>query len=100
MPLVCDQRTDANTMDHLKLDPALNAKLSRAASPAVGLEVSIRTVGQPDETQWQELQRHGVRGTAPLGRVYTASLSLKDVAELSDKSWVRLLSLAQRMQAL
>lgn len=87
-------------MDPHKLDPALSATLSRKPVPRDGFEVSIRTVGQPDEIQWQELRRHGVRGTAPLGRVYTGCLSATDVAELSDKPWVRLLSLAQQMRAL
>ena len=85
-------------MDYHKLDAALSATLADGRlSETPSLEVSVRTAHPPNESEWHEMQRLGVRGLGPAGRVFTARLSPRAVAELSDKTWVRLLTLAHQL---
>ena len=88
-------------MNYNKLDAPLSAVLSeppRSDEPT--LNVSVRTKEPPTVDQQQELERLGVYGVSGEGRIFSAQLSPEAVSELSEKSWIRLLSLAQEMRPL
>lgn len=88
-------------MNYQKLDAALSAVVSdRPHSDEPDLEVSVRVLAPPDEEQRKELERHGVYGVTPRGRVFSARLSPRAVSSLSEKPWVRLLELAQELKPL
>ncbi len=88
-------------MNYEKLDALLSAALSESPTfEEPTLSVSVRTQEPPNKDQQQELERLGVYGVSGEGRVFSARLSPKAVSELSEKSWIRLLSLAQVMRPL
>ena len=88
-------------MNYQKLDPSLSAVVSELShSEEPSLLVSVRTLTPPDPDQRRELERLGVYGVSARGRIFSAQLSLDAVSELSEKPWVRLLSLAQEMRPL
>ena len=88
-------------MDYGKVDAALACALSEAApgEPA-HLRVSLRTQGPPSPKEQDELKNLGVQGLAPGRSVFSGSFSPGDLAELSQKPYVRLISLAQPMRPL
>ena len=88
-------------MNYDKLDAPLSAWLSEhPVSDEPTLSVSVRTLEPPNEDQQRELERLGVYGVSGKGRIFSAQLSPQAVSELSEKSWIRLLSLAQEMRPL
>jgi len=88
-------------MNYQKLDPSLSAIVSELPqSEEPNLHVSVRTLAPPDPEQQRELERLGVYGVSSRGRIFSAQLSLEAVSKLSEKPWVRLLSLAQEMRPL
>jgi hypothetical protein len=88
-------------MNFQKLDAALAAALSeRRPAEQAELPVSVRTQAPPDAAQQKELEELGVYGASGKGRVFSAQLSPRAVAALSEKPWVRLLSLAQTLKPL
>ena len=87
-------------MNYNKMDARLSAVMSEDSSSLERtLNVSVRTLEPPDEDQQQELQSLGVYGVSGEGRVFSAQLSPHAVSELSDKSWIRLLSLAHELKS-
>jgi len=88
-------------MNYAKLDAALSAALSeQPVSDKPCLQVSVRTVAPPDADQQREMEQLGVRGVSPKGKIFSAELSPRAVSQLSEKPWVRLLSLARQMKPL
>lgn len=87
-------------MNYDKLDASLSAVLSDASTSDELLNVSIRTQEPPNEDQQREMERLGVYGVSGKSRIFSAQLSPQAVSELSEKSWIRLLSLSQRMRPL
>ena len=89
-------------MNYAKLDAALSSALSetRLSEDEPRLLVSVRTLAPPDPAQQQELERLGVQGISGEERVFSARLSVHDLSELSEKPWVRLVSLARVLRAL
>lgn len=88
-------------MNYKKLDAALSAALSEQPhSDEPSLVVSVRTLTPPDKAQQQEMEQLGVRGVSSRGKIFSAQLSPQAVSELSDKPWVRLLSLSTQLKPL
>jgi hypothetical protein len=89
-------------MNYSKLDAALSSALSeRQVDDETGqLIVSVRTEAPPDAAQRQELARLGVQGVGPADRVFSAKVSRRALAELSEMPWVRLVSLARPLEPL
>lgn len=88
-------------MNYQKLDPSLSAVVSELpTSEQTNLPVSVRTLAPPDPEQQRELESLGVYGVSPRGRIFSAKLSVDAVSKLSEKPWVRLLSLAQELRPL
>jgi hypothetical protein len=88
-------------MNYKKLDAALSAVVEvQPLSEEANLSVFIRTVEPPDAEQRSELESLGVYGASPRGRVFSAQLSPHAVSTLSEKPWVRLLTLAQDLKPL
>ena len=85
-------------MDYSKVDAALAAALSEpTGSP--GLAISVRTLGPLDPSQKAELRKLGAQGVEASRNIFSATVSPKAVAKLTDKPWVRRLSLARQLRA-
>lgn len=88
-------------MNALKLDPTLSQRLLEPAGLAEGpLEVTVRTRGPLAPDQQHRLAILGGRNVLPGRQVFTARLTPKAVAELSEEPWVFRLSLARQLQPL
>jgi hypothetical protein len=73
---------------------------TRFAEDDARIVVSVRTLTPPDAAQQQELERLGVQGVSGDGQVFSARLSVRALEELSEKPWVRLVSLARLLRPL
>jgi hypothetical protein len=88
-------------MNYQKLDASLSAVVNdQPLSDEPNLNVSVRTFAPLDAEQQKEMASLGVYGVSPTGKVFPAQLSVQAVAQLSEKPWVRLLSLAQELRPL
>jgi hypothetical protein len=88
-------------MNYEKLDTSLCAIVSaQPLSDEPNLSVLVRTLAPPNEEQQREMESLGVYGVSPTMRVFSAQLSPRAVAKLSEKPWVRSLSLAQESRPL
>ncbi len=87
-------------MNYQKIDASLSAALSKTAiSNQANLTVFVRTISAPDNDQKTELKRLGIRVPAS-GKIFSAQVSPQAVKELSEKSWVRRVSLSQQLKPL
>jgi len=90
-------------MNYQKLDAALSSAVS-GQRPGGGdearFEISVRTIAPPNDDQQRELQLLGVQGVSGDERIFTARLDLRALADLSEKPWVRLMSLARVLKPL
>ncbi|HEV3400566.1 MAG TPA: hypothetical protein VG078_02000 [Acidimicrobiales bacterium] len=85
--------------DHAKLDAALASALEDVpGSEARVLPVFVEMAGEVPEDGRSMLRELGVG--EPTGSVATASLSARQVADLSDQPWVRYLRLSGRLRLL
>jgi hypothetical protein len=88
-------------MDYQKIDAALAAALDDVQNPETQVFEVFVHVAQPltsDDTGY--LQELGVRGDTRGRQVFTATLSARAVAELSDQPWVRHLRLSRDLRLL
>ncbi|HEU4477494.1 MAG TPA: hypothetical protein VFR80_03190 [Pyrinomonadaceae bacterium] len=86
-------------VNYSKLDPRLSAEISEHPdSDERTLKVSLRTQEPPNEEQQRELESFGVYGVSGEGCIFSALLSPHGVSELSEKSWIRLLTLAHELR--
>jgi hypothetical protein len=85
--------------EHAKLDAALASALEDVPAPeARVLPVFVETTGELTEAARSVLSDLGVAEL--LGNVATATLSARQVADLSDQPWVRYLRLSGRLRLL
>ena len=88
-------------VNYSKLDPRIAAVIKEHPdSDERTLKVSIRTQEPPNEEQQRELESYGVYGVSGKGRIFSGLLSPHAVSELSEKSWIRLLTLAHELKPL
>jgi hypothetical protein len=88
-------------MNYEKLGASLSQALSeQTLSEESRLTVSVRTVQPPTIEQQEEMKSFGIQGISSKGQIFSAQLSPGDVARLSERPWIRLLSLAQPLKPL
>lgn len=88
-------------MDYQKVDAALATAIDDLkAGSKVALAVSVRTAIPVDAAQQAELERLGVRGVIAGRTIFSASVTPQTLDELTQKPWVRRLSLAQQLRPL
>ena len=87
-------------MNYDKVDATLASALQQFSAASSNLEVSVRTVAPLNSAQEAELERIGVRGAQAGRTIFSASLSRDALDQLSEKPWIRLLSLAQQLRQL
>lgn len=86
-------------MDYQKVDAALAAamaELQDAEEPA--LSVFIHTAYAPRGAEVAFLEDLGVSGVTGTRQVFTATLSPRAVAELSEQPWLRYMRLSRRLR--
>lgn len=88
-------------MNYQKIDASLSAALSETTiSNEPDLIVFVRTMSAPNNEQKTELKRLGIRDIPASGKIFSAQVSPQTVKELSEKSWVRRVSLSQQLKHL
>lgn len=88
-------------MDYAKVDAALTMALSRISDhSAPRLQVSLRTTAPLNGSQCQDLRQHGLLGVEPGRIVVRGELSPSAISALTEKPFIRLISLAQTLQPL
>lgn len=82
-------------MNYQKMDASLSAALdAQPISDDPNLSVFVRTNSALNSQQVTEIKKLGI-DTAELDkRIFAARLSTKTIAELSEKPWIRLISLS------
>ncbi|WP_331711034.1 hypothetical protein [Nostoc sp. NIES-3756] len=85
-------------MNYQKLDPALTMALNQ--QPESSLEIFIHTEADLDSAATAVLQKLGVSGVKAGQEVFTASLTLQQIFELSAQPWVKLLRRSQKLRLL
>lgn len=88
-------------MDYQKMDAALAAALDDVRDPEErALLVFIHTAHAPVDTEAAFLEDLGVGGVTGGRQVFTATLSPRAVAELSDQPWLQYMKLSRRLRVL
>lgn len=88
-------------MNYQKISASLSEALSgQPLTDEPDLIVFVRTLIPPDDEQIEELKRLGVKGASASENVFVARISPRAVSELSDKPWIRLISLSQKLKPL
>ncbi|MDZ7292731.1 MAG: hypothetical protein ONB44_05485 [candidate division KSB1 bacterium] len=86
-------------MNYGKIDAFLAAALKEAQNPEEpSLPVFIHTTQAVDVTATDFLQEIGVKGILKGKKIFTAKLSPRAVAELSQQPWVRYVKLSQKLR--
>lgn len=83
--------------NHAKLDAALALALHEAGESDTGLDVFVE-LGEDAGDVEEHLARLGVPGGDPGARVLSATLSARQVSELSQQPWVRRVRLSQGLK--
>jgi hypothetical protein len=89
-------------MDYGKLDAGLSSAIEDDGGEGEesSLTVFVHTAGPPGKVAKAFLKKLGVRGIADGQQVFTADLSPRAVAELSEQEWVRHLRLSRKLRLL
>lgn len=89
-------------MNYAKTGAALASALSHITDPSARtLPVFIRTNRDPTPTETALLEEVvGINAVAPGRQVFTATLSAREVEELSEQPWVRSLELSRPLRLL
>jgi hypothetical protein len=86
-------------MDYRKIDASLGEVLAEAANTdEPNLVVFISTTEEPNADQASLLQSIGVNQVAPGRRVFTGTLSVHAIDQLTDQPWVRSVKLSQKLR--
>lgn len=89
------------SMDYRKVDAGLAAALDEVRDPEErGLTVFIHTAHAPEPAEVALLERFAISGIRGGRTVFTAILSMRDVAELSDQPWIQSLKLSKTLHLL
>ncbi|MEM7726883.1 MAG: hypothetical protein AAF208_11010 [Cyanobacteria bacterium P01_A01_bin.45] len=85
-------------MNYQKFDTALSMELNQVENPNENcLVVFIHTKPIIDSVAKKFLKSLGISNITDEVKVYTATISLNILSELSEKSWVDYLKLSQRL---
>ncbi len=86
-------------MDYRKIDAALAAALDTVQNPEERmLIVFIHTANEPGAVEAEFMKRRGISTEAGKGRVFTATVSSRTVADLANQPWVSSLRLSQKLR--
>ncbi len=86
-------------MNFSKLDTSLILALKENQDPSIPcLVVFIHTQSAIDSTATTVLEGFGISGITPQRDVFTATLSLNAVAQLSEQPWVKYLKLSHKLR--
>jgi hypothetical protein len=85
-------------MDYRKIDAPLAAALEATPDAGQSLTIFISTTGESTPTRIQFLTEHGIDPEAARRAIFSATVSAKTVAELSDQPWVSALRLSQKLR--
>ena len=86
-------------MDYRKVDTGLAGALDETGDEdATSLTVFIHTASVPDEEAIGILKGFGVSGATGDGQIFTATLSPRAVAQLSDQPWVKSITLSRSLR--
>jgi protein tyrosine phosphatase len=85
-------------MNYQKLDAALSMAVNQLENPEeANLVVFVHTQQPLDENAIAFLQRLGISNITENTNVFTATVSLNTLSELSQQSWVQYLKLSQKL---
>ncbi len=85
-------------MNYQKLDAALASAIARVQDPEErNLVVFVHAEPVTDPQKADFLERLGVSGETSGRDIFTATLSAREVGELSEQSWVQYLRLSQKL---
>jgi hypothetical protein len=88
-------------MNYQKLDAALAMAMNDVQNPEERrLTVFIHTEPVPDADAAAFLQRLGVSGVTSGRDVFSATLSINAISQLSDQAWVQYIKLSQTLRPL
>jgi hypothetical protein len=86
-------------MNYQKLDAPLATSLREIQkSQARTLVVFIHTEPELDDSAVACLNRLGIRGVTCGRQLFTATLSVEEIKELSEQSWVRVLRFSHKLR--
>ena len=86
-------------MNYQKIDAALAVALQDIQDwEARILVVFIQTESELDNDAVAFLERLGVRGVTNKRQIFTATLSRREIEELSEQVWVKYLRLSQKLR--
>jgi hypothetical protein len=85
-------------MNYRKLDASLAMTVNQVSDPQeANLVIFIHTQQPLNEDASVFLQRLGINNITENSNVFTATVSLNAIAELSEQSWVESLKLSQKL---
>ncbi|MGB7290931.1 MAG: hypothetical protein WBD99_01995 [Thermodesulfobacteriota bacterium] len=88
-------------MDYQKIDAALAVALNDIQNAEEGtLTLFIHTTHVLSSTETEFLERLGIKVMTSGQQIFTATISARAVAELSDQPWVRYLKLSSKLRPL
>jgi hypothetical protein len=86
-------------MNYKKLDAALAMAVNQVENPQVpSFVVFIRTNLPLDNTALAFLESLGIKGVTQANEVFTATVSVSAISQLSEQSWVQFLQLSQKLR--
>lgn len=86
-------------MNYQKLDAGLAMIIDQVENPEEpSLVVFIHTHSPLDADAIATLENLGVKDVTPDQNIYTATVSLNAISELSQQSWVKYLKLSQKLR--
>jgi hypothetical protein len=86
-------------MNYKKLDAALAMAVNQVENPQVPSLVVFIRVNQPlDDSALTFLEGLGIKGITQGKEILTATVSVSDISQLSEQSWVLFLQLSQKLR--
>jgi hypothetical protein len=88
-------------MNYKKLDAALAMAVNQVENPQLpSLVVFVRTNQPLDGNALAFLESLGIKGVTGTKEVFTATVSVSAISQLSGQSWVQFLQLSQKLRLL
>jgi hypothetical protein len=88
-------------MNFQKIDASLSAALhGKHFTDEPDFIVFIQTTKPLDDEQREELEKLGVMDIPVKSEIFSAQISARAVAEISEKPWVRFISLSEHLRLL
>jgi hypothetical protein len=86
-------------MNYKKLDAGLAMAVNQVENPQLpSLVVFIRTNQPLDDSALAFLETLGIKGVTQVKEVFTATVSISAISQLSEQPWVQSLQLSQKLR--